>query len=48
MKLRCIVPNFYIHVSVSVLYIPTIGLFIRLQENRLEYINRSQIHDCGN
>jgi hypothetical protein len=27
-------PNFYIHVSVSDLYIPTIGLPILLQENR--------------
>jgi hypothetical protein len=25
MKLRGLVPNFYIHVSVSVLYIPRIG-----------------------
>ncbi len=31
MKLRSLVPNFYIHVSVSDLY-----------------INRSQIHECGN
>jgi hypothetical protein len=30
MKLRVLVPNFYIHVSVSGLYIPTIGLPILL------------------
>ncbi len=48
MKLRGLRSQFNIHVSVSDLYIPTIGLPIRLQENRLEYINRSQIHDCGN
>jgi hypothetical protein len=34
MKLRGLVPNSYIHVSVSDLYIPTIGLPILLQENR--------------
>ncbi len=33
-KLHGLVPNSYIHVSVSDLYIPTICLPIRLQENR--------------
>jgi hypothetical protein len=49
MKLRGVVPNSYIHVSVSDLYITTIGLPILLQESIVgEYINRSQIHECGN
>ena len=34
MKLRGVSPRFYIHVSVSDLYITTIGLPILLQENR--------------
>jgi hypothetical protein len=34
MKLRGLSPSSYIHVSVSDLYIPTIGLPILLQENR--------------
>ncbi len=34
MKLRGLVPNSYIHVSVSDLYIPTISLPIIMQENR--------------
>jgi hypothetical protein len=34
MKLRGLSPNSYIYVSVSDLYIPTIGLPILLQENR--------------
>jgi hypothetical protein len=46
MKLYGLVPNSYIHVSVSDLYIPTIGLPILLQENRWTlswvYKNRSQ------
>jgi hypothetical protein len=33
MKLRCLVPNSYILVSVSDLYSPTIGFPILLQEN---------------
>ncbi len=34
-ELRSICPNFYIHISVSDLYIPTVGLpFWLLQENR--------------
>jgi hypothetical protein len=39
MKLRSLVHNSYIHVSVSDLYNPTIGLPILL---------RSQIHEHGN
>jgi hypothetical protein len=34
MKLCGLVPNSYIHVSVSYLYIPKIGLSIWLQQNR--------------
>ncbi len=34
MKLRNLVPNSYIHVSMSDSYIPTIGMPILLQENR--------------
>ncbi len=34
MKLRSLVPNSYIHIPVSDLYIPAIGLPILLQENR--------------
>jgi hypothetical protein len=34
MKLRGFVPNFHIHVSVSDLYIPTIGPSILMQQNR--------------
>ncbi len=34
-KLRRLRPDFHIHVSVSDLYIPTIGLPILLQENML-------------
>ncbi len=45
-------PNFYIHVSVSDLYIPRIGPHIFLQQNRptvfWEYINSSQAHECRN
>jgi hypothetical protein len=33
-ELRGYSPNFYIHVSVSDLYIPLMGLFILLQGNR--------------
>ncbi len=42
-KLRGLSPNFHIPVSVSYLYIPR-------QQNRQnrEYINRSQVHECGN
>ncbi len=54
MKLRGLVPNSYIHVSVSDLYIHRIGLPISIwiQKNRQtdpgEYINCFQIHECGN
>jgi hypothetical protein len=41
MKLRGLVPHSYIHVYVSDLYIPRIGL-------PWEYINCSQIHECEN
>ncbi len=34
MKLRGFIPNSYIHVSLSDLYIPRIGLPIWLQQNR--------------
>ena len=40
MKLHCLVPKSYIHVSVSDLYIPTISLPILLQQYRWT--------DCGN
>jgi hypothetical protein len=39
MKLRGLIPNFYIHISVSDLYISRMGLPILLQP---------QIHECGN
>ncbi len=57
MKLHGHVPNSYIHVSMSDLYIPRISLLIWLQQNRQadpgniwEYtcINRSQMYECGN
>jgi hypothetical protein len=35
MKLHVLVPNSYSHFAVSNIYIPTIGLSIVLQENRL-------------
>ncbi len=45
-EMRGLSPNSYIHVSVSDLYIPTVGLPILLQQNRREYIKRSQKHEC--
>jgi hypothetical protein len=51
MKLRGLVPNFYIHVSVSDLYIPTIGpqtQYSTLGGPIMEIKNRSQIHECRN
>jgi hypothetical protein len=51
MKLRGHVPNSYIHESVSNLYIPGfVCLFgcSKLGRPIWEYINRSQIHECGN
>jgi hypothetical protein len=51
-ELRCLSPNFHIHVSASDLYIPTIDLPILLQEICGPilgiYINRSQTDVCGN
>jgi hypothetical protein len=46
-------PNFHIHVSVSELYIPTMGLPVMLEEMcrlilGILYINRSTTHECGN
>jgi hypothetical protein len=53
MKLRGLVPNFYIHVSLSDLYIPLSVCLLMLQENRwtdpgIIQINLSQIRKCGN
>jgi hypothetical protein len=53
MNLRCLVPNSYIHVSLSDLYFPRFGLPIWLQKiGRLILgiycINRRQIHECEN
>jgi hypothetical protein len=53
MKLRGLVPNFHIHVSVSDLYIPTIDPPILLQQSweavqSWKYINRSQLHEGRN
>jgi hypothetical protein len=42
MKLQGLVPNSYIHVSVTDLYIPTIGLLILLQQNRWTAIIRER------
>jgi hypothetical protein len=56
-KLRSYSPNSYIHVSVSDLYIPLIGLPILLHRKKggpnegiqyIEYIDRSQTQECGN
>jgi hypothetical protein len=41
MKLHGLVPNLYIHVSVSDFYIPTIGTPISLQQNM--WIDRGNI-----
>jgi hypothetical protein len=43
MKLRGLNPNSYIHVSVSNLYIPKIGLPIWLQHNRQRYLGNLYI-----
>jgi predicted small secreted protein len=48
MKLRFLVPNFYIHVSVSDLYIHTIGPRQTDRGNTVYTVYHSQIHDCGN
>ncbi len=52
MKLRGLIPNSYIHVSVSDLYISRISLPIWLKQNWQTdpwniCISRSQIHECG-
>ncbi len=50
-ELRGLSPNFYIHVSVSDLYIPRIGPHIsssRTAVQSWEYIIHSQTHECGN
>jgi hypothetical protein len=45
-------PNFHIYVSVSEVYVPSIGLPILLAgkyvDRSCEYTNRSQTHECGN
>jgi hypothetical protein len=51
MKLRGLIPNLYIHVSVSDLYIPTIGpqtQYSKISGPIYLYINRSEIHRCRN
>ncbi len=48
---RGLSPNFHIHVSVSQLYISTMGLLFcgrKYVDPSWEYINRSQTHECGN
>jgi hypothetical protein len=47
MKLRGLGPNFYIHVSVSDLYIPTIGQHILLEQNRLTDRSQNMNWECG-
>jgi hypothetical protein len=51
-ELRGLSPDIHIHVSVSDLYIPTIGPPNFLQHNRQdrlwEYINRYQLHEFRN
>ncbi len=50
-KIGVLSPSFHIHASVRDLYIPTMGLPVLLQEicrPILDYINRSQTHECGN
>ncbi len=43
-------PNLHVHVSVSELYMPMMGLPVLLEEicRSWEYINRSKTHECGN
>ncbi len=42
-------PHFHIHVSESVLYIPTIGLpLLQYVDRSWEFKNRSQTYECGN
>ncbi len=47
----CLSPNFHIHVSVSDLYIPSIGHLFPAAEwadRSWEYMNRTQKHECRN
>jgi hypothetical protein len=44
-ELRGLSPNLHIHVSLSDLYIPTIGSPIFLQQIVWEYVNRTQKHE---
>jgi hypothetical protein len=48
MKLRSLVPNVLIHVSVNDLYIPSIGPPILLQQNMQIDPDTVQIHECRN
>jgi hypothetical protein len=54
MKLRGLITNFYIYVSVSNLYIPTIGPQTQYSKTGRPIvgiyicIKRSQIHECRN
>jgi hypothetical protein len=53
MKLHGLVPNFWIHVSVSHLYVPTIGLLFLVYcvcrpIMGIYTVNSSQIHQCRN
>jgi hypothetical protein len=48
MKLRGLVPNSYIHVSVSYVYRSAYSEAGKQVNRSWEYINRSQIHECGN
>ena len=47
---RGLSPNFHINVSVSELYIPTMGLPVLLEEicRLILGIKRSKTHECGN
>jgi hypothetical protein len=52
-KLRGLIPNFYIHEFVSDLYtfpgsVCLFGCSRILADRSCEYVNRSQIHECGN
>ncbi len=48
MKLRGFVPSSYTHESVSYVYISTYFAAAKQVDQLWEYINRSQIHECGN
>jgi hypothetical protein len=50
-KLRCLIPNFHIHVSVSNLYSHNRSAYSaagKYVDRSWEYINCSQTHECGN